>query len=345
MPKLLAPIFIMSSERSGSNLLRVLLGNHSNIASPVAAQLLSTVSPHARYYWPFSVRGNARALFDEIRRVVNHEYHAWNLDADFASFFDDGRRYTFMDFVDFFYSECGRREAGKKRVVLKENVVFDYAFELLHYFTDAKFIYLYRDPRDYVASWMRVPLGYESPERAIRTWMNEQIKCEQVINVFGLPCCHVKYEELIADPAGVMSKVLGFVGEAVEEACFSTDPDRNKSVIWNAYWNNLDKPVMKENTGQFRKLFDEETIRWVEHQCKEQMIKLGYEPLYGFAAPLRETSFLGKVLRRLQGRKTFKQPVSNAKTSQLLKERQLISKEIGLNAQRYFQTAQDEHKR
>ena len=31
-------------------------------------------------------------------------------------------------------SEYGKKEAGKTRVVLKENVIFNYAFELLHYY-------------------------------------------------------------------------------------------------------------------------------------------------------------------------------------------------------------------
>jgi hypothetical protein len=328
----------MSSERSGSNLLRVLLGNHSNIASPVTAQLLSTVSPHARFYLPFSERNNAQALFEEIKRVVNHDYHAWNLDADFNAFFEEGKEYTFLDFFDFFYSEYGKKEAGKNRVVLKENVIFNYAFELLHYYPGAKFIYLYRDPRDYVASWMKVPLGYESPQQAVRTWINEQARCNQVVDIFGLPCCRVKYEELIADTPGVMSRVLAFAGETVEEACFSTDPAKNKEVTWNAYWKNLDKPVMKDNTGKFKKLFDEETIRMMEYQAKEHMVRLGYEPIYGFGAPQPETSFLRKAFKKLQGQQTFKQPVSDAKTSQLLKERHSISKEIGINAQRYFHT-------
>ena len=45
------PIFIMSSERSGSNLLRILLSNHSRLAAPVAAQLLPIFMPFASPIW------------------------------------------------------------------------------------------------------------------------------------------------------------------------------------------------------------------------------------------------------------------------------------------------------
>jgi hypothetical protein len=336
MKKISAPVFIMSSERSGSNLLRVLLGNHSNIASPVTAQLLNTVAPCSRFYAPFSDSVNAKALFNEMMKIVNHEYHSWDLQADFDSFYDHEVT-TFLDFFNFFYSEQMKKETGKGRIVFKENCVFNYAFELLSYYPDAKFIYLYRDPRDYVASWMKVPLGYESPEKAIKVWAGEQLKCDQVINVFGLSCYRLKYEDLIADTPGCMSEVLKFIGEPVEENCFFTDSGKNKSVTWNEYWKNLDKPVIKDNSGKFLKLFDEETIRLLEFHSKEFMLKLGYNPVYDFRLlPPKKTTVIQSLVSNISKKRSVKVQPSDDKTSTLLKERHLLSQQMNASAHDHF---------
>jgi hypothetical protein len=337
MTKLSSPIFIMSSERSGSNLLRVLIGNHSNIASPVTVQLLNTVAACSRFYAPLSDKENARALFNEIVKIVNHEYHAWNLHPDFERFYKSGVN-SFLDFFNFFYAEQMKKEGKKERIVFKENCIFNYAFELRSYYPDAKFIYLYRDPRDYVASWMKVPLGYESPEKAIKVWATEQLKCDQVINVFGLPCYSLKYEDLIENTPKCMSEVLAFIGEPVEEACFSTDADKNKTVTWNEYWKNLDKPVIKDNSGKFKELFDEETVRILEFHSKEFMLKLGYKPLYDFRLmPARKTTVFRSLLTNMSKKDAIKTQASNDKTSTLLKERHSLSQQMNANAQDHFE--------
>ena len=86
-----SPIFIMSSERSGSNLLRILLGNHSNISGPAAHQLLQTFYSQIPYYSPLSHRENLINLFEDFMAIVNHPYHSWNIIFDFDYIFEKYR--------------------------------------------------------------------------------------------------------------------------------------------------------------------------------------------------------------------------------------------------------------
>lgn len=326
----------MSSERSGSNLLRVLLGNHSNLASPVATQLMAGFSQASRYYLPLNNKENAQALFNEILAAVNHDYQSWKLQPDFNAFYQPDRNYCFFDFFDYFYALKASEEKGKDRIVFKENATFDFAFQLLHYYKDVKFLYLYRDPRDYVTSWMNVPLGYETPEIAVNTWVTEQMKCDTLVNVFGLPAHYVKYEDLIADPAGIMTGILHFIGEPVEEACFSTDAKKNEGVAWNMYWKNLAKPIMNDNKGNFRTFFDEETIRMIEFRSREYMIKLGYDPAYDFKIGSSK-SLADKIKRKISKPKNYKIKPEAGSTEKLLKERQDITRQIRINAMAYFE--------
>lgn len=43
-------IILLASERSGSNLFRTLLGNHSNISSPIVPHLITIFYPIKHYY-------------------------------------------------------------------------------------------------------------------------------------------------------------------------------------------------------------------------------------------------------------------------------------------------------
>ena len=329
------PIFIMSSERSGSNLLRVLLGNHSNLASPVSPQLLTGFANASRYYAPLYDKKNAERLFNEILNIVNHDYHGWNLKASFDEFYKNGEIKSFFDFFDFFYSEKSKTEGSKNRFVCKENAIFDYAFPLKHHYPDAKFLYLYRDPRDYAASWMKVPLGFETPEQAVQVWVSEQRRCDILVNAFGLECIPVKYEELITNTELVMTRILEFIGEPLDVKCFSTDQEKNKEYSWNTYWKNLEKPVMKDNFGNFQKTFDEDAIRMIELTCKEFMLRLGYQPLYNFEPPVTNKNLISKVKSRLVN-KTKKKSIAPDSSMQLLKDRQDLTKSILKNAQQYF---------
>lgn len=301
------PIFIMSSERSGSNLLRLLLGNHSRIASPVAVHLLNSMAPLAGYYAPLSDEKHAAAYYDLLVQHVNQEYYDWKFTTPFAEMRAHGRHDSFSDFFRFFYETKGAADAPEKtRLVFKENAIFDYAFELLHHFPDARFLYLYRDPRDYVASWMKVPRGFSTPQKAIKNWVEEQTTCELATAVFGLPCHRVKYEDLITDPVTSMNEILDFVGEEREVACYSTDREKNSSYVWNEYWKNLDKPIMSDNKNKFLTELDQVTIREIEQLAGEHMLKLGYD-MVTTGVDKESNGVIHKVFRKLRVKAMKKQ--------------------------------------
>ncbi len=270
------PIFIMSSERSGSNLLRTLFSNHSNLAAPTAPHFLNFLHKLIPFYGPLTVEANARALFDDMLTIVNHPNYLWDLDIDFEVVHARYRPQCFMDFFDLFYRADARRQ-GKGRFVCKENNLFDFAFHLIDHYPEAKFVYLVRDPRDYVASFMKVPVTFGTPFRAAVNWRDEQEKCDSLIHTFGLQAYCVRYKDLIMNTERVMSELLSFVGEPVEEACFEVQSGKNEGLDWNVYWQNLSRPIIKTNAGKYQQQFDDQTIRMIETVTRDQLIKLGYD--------------------------------------------------------------------
>lgn len=71
-------IILLASERSGSNLLRTLLGNHSDISAPVAPHLIKMFYPIKHYFSdlhnPFILQyiGNFRVTF-LLRNLTNRK--------------------------------------------------------------------------------------------------------------------------------------------------------------------------------------------------------------------------------------------------------------------------------
>jgi hypothetical protein len=270
-----SPVFIMSSERSGSNLLRVLLGVHSVLAAPRPVHVLVSFNALIRGYGDLAVRENTHHLFDDCIALANHPYNAWNLDLDFEYVYE---HYTLHELIDFFhllYSEYALREK-KNRFVCKENNIFDFASQLADYYKDPKFIYLYRDPRDYTASWRGLPIGPKTHFLAASKWVEEQKRCDSFITSSPLEVYCLKYEALITAPEEQMTDLLTFLGVAVEETCFSLPEGNNKDVAWNMYWRNLTKPILKQNFNKYREVFTDATINMIETVTKEYMCKLHY---------------------------------------------------------------------
>jgi hypothetical protein len=271
-----SPIFIMSSERSGSNLLRTLLSNHTNISAPMAPQLLKTFLPIISQYNSLSAKENARKLFEDMLAVVNHPIHGWNLNIKFIDIYERYHPKVFLDFFDLLYRENAAKD-GKNRFLCKENNTFDFVRELVNYYEDPKIIYLYRDPRDYAVSRIKAPLGPNTSYRAALLWTLEQRTCDQSLKNVNIKTHNLKYEDLIEHVQNTVSAALQFIGEPVQARCFSVDVQKNKKLSWNVMWKNLSKPVLKSNRGKYREKFNAREIKIIETVAKGYLTKLGYD--------------------------------------------------------------------
>lgn len=319
------PIFIMSSERSGSNLLRVLLSNHSKLAAPTAPQILATFSELVPYYGPLSNKENARRLFEDILMVVNHPYHSWQLLTNFDYVYEKYKPSRFLDFFHSIYSEDTQRN-NKIRYVCKENNIFNFAFHLIEYYKKPKFIYLYRDPRDYAASWLKLPAGPKTLYSAAISWLGEQKICDILLNSFNLEACKIKYEDLITKCEQVMSDLLTFLGEDIEEACFEVNEGSNLDLTWNSFWKNLNKPIISENCRKYVNVFDVGDINLIETVTKEYMIRLGYE--LDTRANWKESKLFGYKEAFSAKARYFKARRLHSETYELLSDRMGLAKRI-----------------
>ncbi len=331
----------MSSERSGSNLLRVLFSNHPNLHSDPAPHFLKIFHTLISSYGDLSDKRNVEKLFQDMAAFVCDKGTAWNLKLDFEALYDEFRPKSFLDCFQLFYSASARQNS-KKRFVVKENNLFDFAFQLVHYYKSPGFIYLYRDPRDYVASWMRLSHNSLTPYAAALRWAQEQEKCDELIHGFNLPVFKIRYEELISNTAQVMRGALSYLGEPYSERCCEVDTQKTGRFAWNESWTNISKPVIKDNSGRYRNFLKKTEIRLIESVAQVPMLKLGYElETRADWKPSRAFRWTDKIHGKLKDlrfsanrnqTKDFLSMKRNLVKNLLIRQRALISQGAGLRS-------------
>ena len=275
--KTVRPVFILGSERSGTNLLRSLLSNHSGLHGPLSPHFIQEFGFSSRYYAPLGEKTNAYNLFRDMLALANHPYTDWRLELDFEQVRARYRPGSFFDYLTLFYHESALA-AGKVRFVSKEINVWNYIFQILSYYEDVRFVYIYRDPRDYVASWVRKPLFIKTPYDAIKYWLYDQECAHALVNSQGVKMHPVKYEELIVNPTDVMQGVLDYIDVPVEAACFQTDRRAAEKTAWNPYWENLGRAINNSSVGNYRNVLDHSSLNMIETLAGHHMRELGYTP-------------------------------------------------------------------
>jgi hypothetical protein len=180
-----SPTFILSSVRSGSTLLRVLLGSHSRIHTPHELHL-------RRIRVKVRNRPALKALAQADLDEAELEYLLW-----------DRLLHRELD------------ASGKQLLVNKTpNDVF-IVDRILECWPDARFIFLLRHPAAIARSRQRARKAKDTPERnaeMVARYCNAVEAARQAHD--GLT---VRYEELAGDPARVTREVCEFLGVPWEE--------------------------------------------------------------------------------------------------------------------------------
>ena len=174
-----APVFIISSIRSGSTLLRVLLGSHSELCAPHELHL-SNIGVRLRTH--NTHKSMAATGLDE-RRL---EHLLWDRLLDRQL-----------------------RMSGKTTLVNKTPSDAFIWRRIAECWPDARFIFLLRHPLS-IARSRQTAHPREPLERHIArtsTFMNAVEEARR-----GLPGLTVRYEELTVDPAAVTKEICAFLG-------------------------------------------------------------------------------------------------------------------------------------
>lgn len=276
--------FLICSERSGSNLIRVMLDAHLKVLAPPPLNICKVISNN---FHTVSTEGK--------------DSEAWSLMRDFigsriAQFYDEQLRDKVLTNVDRLENlsveiiiravyDTLIEEFGSPLLFIKENNVHQYLSFLLAAYPEAKFVFQVRDPRDFLASARALRRGwlgnkFGSTHRALSIWRADQLCGLSLLANFGPKRIFLqRYEDLISDPENVLSELCNFLSLEFEASMleFHGEKQTVKVSSMGNQWKNLGRPVMSNNEGGYRKKLSRRLIKTVEVYLGNFLDRFNYQ--------------------------------------------------------------------
>jgi hypothetical protein len=289
----LAPIFLICSERSGSNLIASIVGEHPEVyAHPpyhLGRDLLTRLHEVAE---GCPASANWKVLKESAAARVA-KYRGDEEAQRLLAWADAQEKIVPCEVARFVYQEMAP-EARGKHAFIKENNIHQMLFFLVDCFPDARFIFQVRDPRDYLLSciarrkrWLGNKFG--SICNAMNVWREDQLGGLTAYGLLGPKRVHLqRYEDLVADFDRTVSSLCEFLGLDFDERMHKfheAEHAQNLSEKGGPR-ENLAQPLMTENFRKYRKGLSRGKIKIVEAYNGDLMDRFGYPRDYtGLAKP------------------------------------------------------------
>lgn len=244
-PLLEKPLFLVGAERSGTTVLRLMLGHHPLIAwcnefEYSVDQLVGEAAwPSLQFYYDWL----------ETHRIFQASSFEIDPDLDYPTLVN-----SFL---------CQHRDRASKPLV--GATVHRHFDQLLRIWPDARFIHIVRDGRDVSRSC--IGMGWAGNVwTGVERWIEaEQLWASLKSSLTPDRYIEVTYESLIEKPQDVLTKVCNFIGVSYEDTMLRYD----KSTTY-------DTPDPRF-IAQWRRKLSEREIQLVESRISDMLVERGYE--------------------------------------------------------------------
>lgn len=268
------PFFIVGTERSGSNLLRLVLNSHPRLLVPHPPHVMNQLGSLEASYGEERFSELAR----DVSRFIRWHTYPWEVT---PSGVDLERTCPSRDLFGLFaaaYRAC-LEHSGKARWGCKSTFMIHHASRILRSFPEARFLWLVRDPRDVAVSARKSVFCHFHPYHVARLWSREQrvgLELERTLGPRQVLRLH--YERLVQDPEAEVRRLCEFLQEPYEEAMLSFFESREarRSASLCADWQNTDRGFLAGNTGRWKGRLRARDLALLEAVAEAEMGALGY---------------------------------------------------------------------
>ena len=315
-------VFLLSSERSGSNLMRVIMDSHPEFSAPHSPHLIKTFVPLLAKYGDLRQSKNLIQLAEDMRTVVNIQLRDWPFVPTTEQIVDNVRQPSFAGLVGSIYELAAKNE-GKYKSFIKDNGAIPLASEVATIFPTAKFVYLVRDARDVALSWKKSPGHPGGVKEAAAMWAKEQTEALYFLSMVYQTnkVIVVRYENLVTDPNKEIRLICDHLEIAFDENMlkFYEGKEAKTSADAAVGWENLVKPIMGKNTSKYKSDLSKREQRAIERIAGVPLLQLGYSLDHPIKKPLFDPSTFGKLYRA--GKVAIKQLLRGSEGIAELKKR------------------------
>ncbi|TND09521.1 MAG: sulfotransferase [Bacteroidetes bacterium] len=278
MTKELRSIQFIGTQRSGSNLLRVMLNQLPEISAPHPPHILQTFMPLLPMYGNLESPGAFAQLVDDVCTLVELNPVNWGLQFDRAEIASRCAGKNLPQVSKAVY-EMKALQKGASWWCCKSmaNIHYIDAIEAagIHPF----YIHIYRDGRDVALSFRKAIVGEKHMYALARQWSEEQeLSHALCAKLDPSRSIQIRYEEYTLDPEKTIRAICEKTGVMYrpEVMDYNRSDESKETAASGLMWGNLVKPVMKDNTNKFLRELSAEDIAIFESVAGETLQKLGY---------------------------------------------------------------------
>lgn len=274
-------IFIGGCGRSGTTLLRIILGRHKDLWSAPELNVHANTIEALYERFPFLPK-KTYLLYDEV--IIKELASKFKTTTDEIISIRD-QATSLPNFIEKLFSALSLR-AGKKRWIEKtpKNVtILDFLFT---YFPKATFIHVIRDGRDTAASLrhhprffivdgVAVPSGVNRPiHQSIGRWVSDVKAGRRFKN--HPQYIEVRYEDLASRPEEVLASLLPALGLSFLAGLLDTSGKEQVETIHFLPSARAIEKVNTESIGRWKKDIKKEEAYFIEKKAGDLLRELGY---------------------------------------------------------------------
>ncbi len=276
-------VFLVCSERSGSNLISAMLRCHSLISAPPPYHLCRDVGANLHATLGHDTAAPAWKQLKDLLLTRVHQLKSPQAAQELAQWLSQRKQPDFKALADFVFCTL-ERASDQHLVFVKENEIHRMMFFILQAYPDAKFVFQVRDPRDFLVSahgrksgWFGNKFG--SDRHALEIWRADQLGGLQALAHLGPQRVFLqRYEDLVSHPEQVLTALCRFLGVQFEAKMldFHLSEEANKLAKPGGPRENLNKPLISDNFNKYRKSLSKRQIMMVETYVGDLMKRFAY---------------------------------------------------------------------
>ena len=247
-------IQIIGTQRSGSNLLRLMLNEHPAICAPHPPHILATFMPHLKKYGSLDDPIRFETLIEDTCQLVESNPVPWagvKLDRDIIR--SRCRVNSMIEVFRVIY-ELKAEKSEKQFWCCKSMVNFMYFSNLESSGVRPYYLHLVRDGRDVASSFRKTSIGEKHIYHLARQWKHDQQMSNRIIAKVGQGRgLRIHYEDLIRFPEKTIAKVFNWLGIDFHDSVlrYYLSGESALTASGGEMWANLRKPILSNNSWKF----------------------------------------------------------------------------------------------
>lgn len=282
MGKRIQPFFIVSAGRSGSTLLASLLDKHSMISMPTEQFVLAqSIVKYNLFKW---------MQWEDLTAIICTEYirskgnQSWNLDAraliDEVHAFPKRKR-NLWDLLDHIYRKYGIDRGAPKKLWGDKTPSNHEHIDIIHsVFSEAKYLFLIRDGRDVVNSYLKKEDEPDDPQFGVDEWLRS-IEMMDALQPKLADNQHItiRYRDLVHQPEVVFKEIFQLLEVPFEPVYTSSNEGYLKKMgdIGNRdFMTKVAKPINASSIGSWKEELEPEVLEFIEPQMKKQLKRFSF---------------------------------------------------------------------